>query len=97
MSELTEVLGADPDGEVLLGLLRKTHAFHDLLHRRVVAVLELHGAIWAVHAVDSHFLILWNTHMYNEENQVKQHSPLVVRIKSNLQDTLGYAWRDSTI
>lgn len=45
MSELTEVLGADPDGEVLLGLLRKTHAFHDLLHRRVVAVLELHGAI----------------------------------------------------
>lgn len=39
MSELTEVLRADPDGEVLLGVLGKTHAFHDLLHRCVVAVL----------------------------------------------------------
>lgn len=45
ISELTEVLGADPDGEVLLGVLRETHAFHDLLHRRVVAVLQLHRAI----------------------------------------------------
>lgn len=45
MGELTEVLGADPDREVLLGVLRKTHAFHDLLHRRVVAVLQLHRAI----------------------------------------------------
>lgn len=36
---LTEVLGTDPDGEVLLGLLRKTHALHDLLHCCVVTVL----------------------------------------------------------
>lgn len=61
LSELTEVLGADPDGEVLLGVLRETHAFHDLLHRCVVAVLQLHRAIRAVHAVDTHLLVLWKT------------------------------------
>lgn len=57
--ELTEVLGADPDGEVLLRVLREAHALHNLLHCGVVAVLELHGAVRAVHAVDAHFLILW--------------------------------------
>lgn len=59
-SALTEVLGADPDGEVLLRVLREAHAFHDLLHCRIVAVLQLHGAVGAVHAVDAHFLVLWN-------------------------------------
>lgn len=58
---LTEVLGADPDGEVLLCVLGETHAFHDLLHRRVVAVLQLHRAVGAVHAVDAHFLVLGHT------------------------------------
>lgn len=79
MSALTEVLRADPDGEVLLGVLRETHAFHDLLHRRVVAVLQLHGAIRAVHAVDTHLLILWNTQTYRKENQVKQISPFIIK------------------
>lgn len=65
VGELTEVLGTDPDREVLLGVLRQTHAFHDLLHRRVVAVLQLHGAIRAIHAVDAHLLILWNKHTYS--------------------------------
>lgn len=36
---LTEVLRADPDGEVLLCILCEAHSFHDLLHRGVVAVL----------------------------------------------------------
>lgn len=58
MCLLTEVLGADPDGEVLLGLLGEAHALHDLLHGRVVAVLQLHGAVRAVHAVDPRLLIL---------------------------------------
>lgn len=68
LRELTEVLGADPDGEVLLGVLRKTHAFHDLLHRRVVAVLQLHRAIRAIHAIDAHLLILFNRHTCHEQS-----------------------------
>lgn len=55
---LTEVFGADPDGEVLLGVLREPHAFHDLLHGRVVPMLQLHGSIGTIHAVNAHLFIL---------------------------------------
>ncbi len=78
MSELTEVLRADPDSEVMLGLLRKTHAFHDLLHSRVVAMLQLHRAIRAVHAIDTHLLILRNKQTYHKQKQVRQLSPFII-------------------
>lgn len=59
---LTEVLRADPDGKVLLRLLRQSHAFHDLLHSCVVPVFQLHGAVRSIHAINSHLLVLKQTH-----------------------------------
>lgn len=68
LSELTEVLGADPDGKVLLCVLREPHALHYLLHCCVVAVLQLHRAIGAIHAVDAHFFILLNKRTFHKQD-----------------------------